>query len=63
MSDILDFNADARRKVREPSLSNAELVEIRKMLVEFRELRDDFAKIHYGDRGCPVARNMLRKEL
>ena len=61
MSDILDFNPQAVRKAREPSLSDAELVELRKMMVEFRELRTDFAKIHYGDHGCPVARTMLSK--
>lgn len=55
MSDVLEFNPKAR-KAREPSLTDAELVEVRKMLTDFRALQRDFDKI---GNNCPIARREL----
>lgn len=56
MTDILDFNASGRRTHREPSLTDAELIELRKVLKDFRALEKDFDKIGHN---CPIARREL----
>ena len=56
MSVIVEFNEDARRRVREPSLTDAELIELRRMLKDFGTLEKSFDKIAHN---CPTARREL----
>lgn len=56
MTDVVEFNAEVRRRTREPNLTDAELIEYRRLRPALLQMLEEWQKIRTG---CPVARNML----